>query len=103
MGEERKKPGAAFWATVVLSTATLYVLTFGPAWWLASREKLPTRDVARTIYRPLIWAVVEYEGPLRWWAELGAARRGQNMEHEYFVVWYGLEIPYQQTSHEAIP
>jgi len=31
----RKKPGVAFWATVVVVVALLYPISFGPACWLA--------------------------------------------------------------------
>jgi hypothetical protein len=37
MSEERKKPGVAFWATVVLVAVLAYPLSFGPACWLCSR------------------------------------------------------------------
>ena len=37
MIEARKKPGMAFWATVVVVVVLLYPLSFGPAVWLAAR------------------------------------------------------------------
>jgi len=33
---DRKKPGVAFWATVVLVALVLYVASFGPACWYAA-------------------------------------------------------------------
>ncbi len=72
---DRKKPGWAFWATVLtLFVPVLYVLSFGPAWWMASRGKLPAKGVAYAAFRPLIWATVRSQGPLRWWADLGSVR-----------------------------
>jgi hypothetical protein len=51
----RKKPGMAFWATVVVVAAlAAYPLSFGPACWISSRasygEILP-------FYRPVEWAI----------------------------------------------
>ena len=34
---DRKKPGAAFWATVVVVVVLIYPLSFGPACWISSR------------------------------------------------------------------
>jgi hypothetical protein len=51
---DRKKPGWAFWAVVVLvALPVLYVASFGPACWLA-RDHLISDDVAVDTYRPLI-------------------------------------------------
>ena len=33
-----KKPGVAFWATVVVAGLVLYVASFGPACWLAAPQ-----------------------------------------------------------------
>ena len=37
----RKKPGVAFWATVVLSLPVLYVLSIGPAVLIVTRDWCP--------------------------------------------------------------
>jgi hypothetical protein len=56
MSPDRKKPGVAFWATVVVvGLPLLYVLSFGPACWLARQRFLPP-SVAAQIYRPILWA-----------------------------------------------
>jgi hypothetical protein len=55
---ERNKPGAAFWATVVVSAVLMaYPLSFGPACWLFQRE-IVSKNVLQTAYRPL-YAVIE--------------------------------------------
>jgi hypothetical protein len=63
MTADRKKPGVAFWATVVLVVALAYPLSFGPACWLASRTGIGIKAL-RTIYRPIVTSVSsagEYE------------------------------------------
>jgi hypothetical protein len=34
---DRKKPGVAFWATVVVVAVLAYPLSFGPACWVSGR------------------------------------------------------------------
>ena len=43
MTPDRKNPGVAFWASVVLVgiLAVAYPLSIGPACWLANRDVLP--------------------------------------------------------------
>jgi hypothetical protein len=54
---DRKKPGVAFWTTVVLVVVSLlYVLSFGPACWITSRCSLRGAWIS-TAYRPLIWSM----------------------------------------------
>ena len=59
MSKDRKRPGVAFWATVVLVVALVgYPLSFGPSCWLAVRlerdnEKSFLRVTAK-IYRPIL-------------------------------------------------
>jgi hypothetical protein len=53
----RKKPGVAFWATVVLVIVLLYPLSFGPVCWLCDR-RIVNRRHAWSIYRPCIWLCV---------------------------------------------
>ena len=73
---DRKKPGVAFWATVVASMPVLYVLGFGPACWLVDRGWLTgrPRELAGDFYTPIVWAYVY--GPssvshtIEWYATL---------------------------------
>ena len=55
MTDSRKKPAVAFWATVVVSIALLYAISFGPAMWLFWSEWTPAGyyDVLRFIYAPI--------------------------------------------------
>ena len=56
MSEDRKKPGVAFWATVVLLVLLVgYPLSAGPFMWLYSREYVPDWADAPVacIYAPL--------------------------------------------------
>ena len=39
MTSDRKKPGVAFWATMVGVVPALYVASFGPVCWTASRMR----------------------------------------------------------------
>jgi hypothetical protein len=52
MTPSRKKPGVAFWATVVVVVLVLYVASFGPACWLSSRTGTGVRALP-IIYRPI--------------------------------------------------
>jgi hypothetical protein len=72
----RKKPGVAFWATVVVVAALiLYPLSFGPACWIASRE-YAAQDLTLTIYQPLVLMWLNSPDVLRhaidWYANVGA-------------------------------
>ena len=54
---DRKKPGWAFWATVVVVVALVaYPLSFGPACWISSRTGRGARVVSAA-YQPIfrIW------------------------------------------------
>src|SRR5438105_4356030 len=60
MSDERKKPGVAFWATVVVTVLMLYPLSFGPAcWWLSKPVTLTFVSIkarrAPAIYSPIGW------------------------------------------------
>ncbi len=78
MTPSRKKPGVAFWATVVVVVGLVaYPLSFGPACWLVSKET--PEDVGRalwTAYAPLVRCALFQRHPaakaLLWWA----GRRG---------------------------
>jgi hypothetical protein len=69
---DRNKPGVAFWATVMLVVAVLYVLSFGPACWLCDRDVV-SEELVESIYRPVI-ICAGATGPswtaLRWYGEL---------------------------------
>src|SRR5262245_3874977 len=51
----RKKPGVAFWTSIILVVLLLlaYPLSFGPACWLADRGIVPTKDVT-DVFGPII-------------------------------------------------
>ena len=65
MSGERKKPGVAFWATVVLVVVLVvaYPLSIGPACWLADRDMLPelADKPIEIFYSPLMWIVRDSE------------------------------------------
>ena len=61
-----KKPGLAFWATVVVAALTLYVGSFGPLmWWLWGKLGCPDwmATAADYVYGPLF---VVLEGSPQW-------------------------------------
>src|SRR5262245_1641677 len=59
MTSDRKKPGIAFWATVLVVVALVgYPLSFGPACWLVDSGSV-SRDLAETLYLPLIALVAQ--------------------------------------------
>jgi hypothetical protein len=77
----RKKPGVAFWATVVVVVVLVllaYPLSFGPACWIVARPGTSEQDfgpVLRTIYWPLgriIYRRTPIASPaLVWYVKLG--------------------------------
>ena len=75
MTPDRKKPGVAFWATVV-SMPILYVLSAGPANWLMYRGVLRGRllEAVVALYWPVRWLMDNGPEPvskaIRWYAEL---------------------------------
>ena len=72
---DRKKPGVAFWATVVVVVALVaYPLSFGPACWTWDRGLIS--DQALTIaYRPLRRHIWHFPSlgltAMCWWGNLG--------------------------------
>jgi len=51
----RKKPGVAFWATVVMVVVLVaYPLSFGPACWITSRIEFGA-NILPVAYQPVIW------------------------------------------------
>jgi hypothetical protein len=77
---DRKKPSAAFWATVVVVVALVaYPLSAGPVIWIESRIDLP-EPIGNFIYmycRPVLWVAWNGPGwvgdPVLWWLKLGEA------------------------------
>jgi len=70
-----QKPGAAFWATVVVVVLLLYPLSFGPACWISSWTDCGGEWVLPFAYRPVLTAGDRSEAIWRvakWYAELGA-------------------------------
>jgi len=73
---DRKKPGVAFWVTVVVGLSLLYAISYLPATWLRRQDWSPewVDDVYLCIYAPVTW-IDEY-GPdvarrfLRWYTGL---------------------------------
>ena len=70
MSEPRKKPGVAFWATVVVVVALAYPISFGPACWLTSRTKIGANAVP-VIYRPMTALMVIDASPAEVTRRLG--------------------------------
>jgi hypothetical protein len=54
---DRRKPGLAFWATVVLVMVLAYVASFGAARWLAGNGLLPgwLLGPLNAFYMPFSW------------------------------------------------
>ena len=59
---DRKKPGVAFWATVVVVVAVAYPLSAFPMLWLREYLPNPAQDAVRWIYTPLHWFVANVFG-----------------------------------------
>ena len=58
---DRKKPGVLFWATAGLAGMVLYVMSFGPAYWLWNRPECPVwaKNAVDVTYEPL-WATCRH-------------------------------------------
>ena len=58
MASNRKKPGVAFWATVVVVVALVaYPLSFGPACALCDRDVVSVQ-IIQSVYRPVIFVML---------------------------------------------
>jgi len=60
---DRKKPGVALWATVVLVVVLVgYPLSFGPACWLIENRSLsePALNAFKTFYKPIYDATMDH-------------------------------------------
>src|SRR5215475_8318253 len=74
MTSDRKKPGVAFWATVMVVVALIgYPVSLGPAIWLTARGCF--RDSAvQSCYMPVLWSAAHAESleeVVVWWGSLG--------------------------------
>jgi len=82
---EPRKPGAAFWAALLLVLApVVWVIGFGPAVWLTAAGCLD-REVVEHAYRPILSAAVNgpetIQGVIAWWGSLGIGRgRGASFD-----------------------
>ena len=67
MSEPRNKPGAAFWATVVVVALAAYPLSWGPACWILWGMGMPLwgREWYLRIYRPLLWIYEQSPPPIQ--------------------------------------
>ena len=70
-----KKPGVAFWATVVVVCLPIaYVLSFGPACWISSHTGIGYFALPK-VYRPIVDAMSTSRNVAdlcNWYAEAGA-------------------------------
>jgi hypothetical protein len=55
MDEPQKRPSAAFWATIVVVVAAVYVASFGPVCWIASRTGGGYCPTISAIYWPVVF------------------------------------------------
>jgi hypothetical protein len=75
---ESRKPGVAFWATVIIvvSALVLYPLSVGPALWLEGRGLIPgwATDAVDLFYDPFWMAVESLPQPVQdkieWYTDL---------------------------------
>jgi hypothetical protein len=75
MSDDRKKPGLAFWATVVLVAVLMYPISFGPACWVSLRNNAGGRLVG-AVYYPIFWLAFEKSlatRPVFWYMTAGAS------------------------------
>jgi hypothetical protein len=74
---DRKKPGVAFWATVVVVVVLVgYPLSFGPVAWLSHHKRPPgwIGHLTEYFYTPLFWIVQHAPMPIldlfKWYIDL---------------------------------
>jgi len=71
MGDDGKKPGWKFWATMIVVVPVLYVASIGPVSFAIRRHWFPTAlyGPVKAVYWPIKW--IEGNGPLPIRAALG--------------------------------
>jgi hypothetical protein len=79
MTSDRKKPGVAFWVTVVVVvTLVAYPLSFGPACWITSRLNFGGQAIPH-VYAPIMGIMRNGPRPivgwLNWYVALGSDQR----------------------------
>jgi hypothetical protein len=85
----RKKPGVAFWATVLAVATTAYVLSFGPAVWIAFHTGIGNNAIA-FVYCPLCTLAVYHEGCrhlLAWYIRIGIPENWYFMIVPNGIIW----------------
>ncbi|MGE5194176.1 MAG: hypothetical protein ACM3U2_16895 [Deltaproteobacteria bacterium] len=78
---DRKKPGVAFWITVVVVAGSIYVAGFGPACWTSSRvpQSSTSWEMTDFFYSPILRAWWHGDqgaigNVISWYANLAAKR-----------------------------
>jgi hypothetical protein len=79
MSDPKKKPGVAFWATVVVVVVLLYLASFGPFVWIEWSTNPPERlhNAAWFLYSPCDWLyshVEWYQEYINWCGRNGLQR-----------------------------
>jgi hypothetical protein len=81
MTSNRKKPGVAFWGTVVVVVMLAYPLSFGPACWYANGHA-GAMPAFKAFYWPIGWTAVNSPSwpnrMIRKYATYGCPRGGMN-------------------------
>jgi hypothetical protein len=103
MAVDSNKPGAAFWATMIIVVAlAAYPLSVGPACWASSRANFGAETVS-DVYRPLTWGMARsarFADAVSWYSGMGAAddwgwSNGTWIHTDYF--WPRLYSPRART------
>jgi hypothetical protein len=71
--EVMNRPGAGFWATVIVVILLAYPVSFGPACWINERAGMGATAIS-VAYRPIIWGAERDPRAQRaalWYASLG--------------------------------
>jgi hypothetical protein len=87
MSDAKKKPGVAFWATVVafVGIVAAYPLLPGPLAWLDEHNMLPdwTETPISVMYAPMDWIIQRSETAYKafdWYMELWTGPNGEEIE-----------------------
>ena len=78
--DNRKHPGAGFWATIILAAVVAYPLSIGPVAWLYHKTGEPgwLGTAGDIVYAPLAFTIdkcptklgSQFHGYIEWWTEL---------------------------------